>query len=89
MLGTEVQHLLGCFQSADVGTSEHLPTHDQGSKMNILPLGRQADNSHDTTRLQQPHVGININVGADGVQNEVKLTPVVIKETLLRGGQGA
>ena len=89
MLRAEIEHLLGLRDTADVGSGEHLGTVDEGTNRQAQLLRGQSDTGHHAARLEQLEIGLQVDRGADGVEDEVVLTAMVTEEILVAGRQGA
>ena len=86
MLCTEVQHLLGLSDAADLGTSEGLAAVDEGTQRQRDRLGGQTHIDEDAVGAQGGHVtGVVEAVRGDGAQDEVEGSAQRFEGPLLAG----
>ena len=72
MLVAEIEHLLGLGDAADAGAREVTARHDHAEGMDRQRLLRYADEAERAVELEEGHVGVEVMLGRDAVQDEVE-----------------
>jgi hypothetical protein len=78
MLSTEIEHLLGFADRANPGTAQLTTLHQQTENLNRGRFGRGSHQRHSAVALEQVEVNIQVVVGGNSVQNEVKAVDVFL-----------
>jgi hypothetical protein len=76
MLSTEIEHLLGFADPANPGTAQLTALHQQTENLNRGRFGRGSHERHSAVALGRVEVNIQVVVGGNCVQNEVKAVDV-------------
>ena len=78
MLPAKVEHLLGFGEAADVRAGETAAPHDQSEGGDAQRLFWSADQRDVAVEAQQVDVGVDVVLGRDGVENEIKTAGVFL-----------
>ena len=78
MLSPEIEHLLGFADPANPGTAQLTALHQQTENLNRGRFGRGSHERHSVVALEQVEVNIQVVVGGNRVQNEVKAVDVFL-----------
>ena len=86
VLGAEVEHLLGLADAADRRAGEGSALQQQREHRDGQRLGRRADVHERAVGLQQPEEPPDLELGADGVDDEVEAPGELLESLVVAGG---
>jgi hypothetical protein len=78
MFAAKVEHLLGLLDTADVRAGQTAAAHDESERRNGERLRRCADKCDVAVATEQVEISIDVMIGGDGVEYEVKAARVIV-----------